>query len=146
MSPPFYVVRHAEAARPEGVADRDRPLSEEGRTAFSRLVASLGPAWTPRRILSSPFRRARETAAVVEAATGVRAEEEEALASGRSSGRELLRLGREAGAGAALVGHNPEVAEAVSLAAGATQGVPPGSIAAVEDIGGGYRLLWVRRP
>ncbi|HVP69557.1 MAG TPA: histidine phosphatase family protein [Anaeromyxobacteraceae bacterium] len=146
MSAFFYLVRHAEAARPEGVADRERPLSEEGRASFARLLSSLPVAFRPARVLASPYARALETAALLEASTGVRAEVEGALAAGHSTGKDILRLGRGAGAGALLVGHNPEMAEAVSLAAGAAQGLPPGSIAAVDDTGGAYRLLWVRSP
>jgi phosphohistidine phosphatase len=142
----FFLVRHAEAERPEGVTDRDRTLTAAGRAGFARLAGSLAPSLEVVRILSSPFARARETALILSAATGAGVEESESLASGRSTGPELLRLARDSGGGTAVVGHSPEIAEAIVLAAGSSQGVPPGTIAAVEEALGTYRLVWVRRP
>lgn len=146
MTGRFYLVRHAEAERPEGVADHDRNLSPAGRLAFERFAASLAPSLRIVRILSSPFTRARETALALVAATGSALEEVEALLPGRSTGLELLRLAAGSEAGTALVGHNPEIAEAVALAAGSARSVPPGTIAAVEEVQGGYRLMWVKHP
>ena len=131
---------------PAGAADRERRLTAAGRAAFAQLAGSLGPSLGLRRILTSPFARGRETALLLGAATGAPVEDLEGLASGRSGGARVLELAREAGDGAALVGHNPEIAEALSIAAGEPQQVPPGTVAAVEDTGGGYRLLWVRHP
>jgi len=74
-------------------------------------------------------------------------EEEPALGAGASSGAELLALARRAGPGAALVGHNPEIADAVSRAAGRDLPVPPGAIAAIDlDAAGPARLAWLRPP
>lgn len=146
MSGVFYLVRHAEAERPPGLADRDRGLTAAGREGFARLAASLAPALRVARILSSPFARARETALLLGAAAGVGVEELESLASGRSTGPELLRLAASREDAVALVGHSPEVAEALGLAAGSSLAVPPGTVAAVEAAGGAYRLMWVRRP
>jgi phosphohistidine phosphatase len=73
-------------------------------------------------------------------------EEEQALASGASDGRALLRLGQALGDGAALVGHNPEIAEAVALVAGRQVDVPPGTVAAIDADDSGLRLVWVRAP
>jgi len=142
----FYLVRHAEAERREGVADRDRKLTGHGRSSFTRLAASLPPSPRIRRILTSPFARARETALILSAASGAGVAEEELLASGRSTGAAVLELARGSGDGAALVGHNPEIAEAMVLASGSALSVPAGAIAAVEATVGGCRLLWVRSP
>lgn len=146
MSAVFYLVRHAEAAAHQGAGDAERRLTDAGRKGFADLATSLAPEMRVRRILTSPLVRARETAALLSQATGSVAAVEEALASGRSTGSDLLALGREAGDGSALVGHNPEVAEAVVLAAGGSQRVPPGGVAAVEAGDVGYRLLWLRSP
>lgn len=142
----FYVVRHgaAEGKHPDG--DAARRLTEAGREAFARHARALASELPLTRILTSPYARARETADLLAAATGAPVEEDEVLASGRSSGSEVLALGRHLGAGTALVGHNPELAEAVALAAGGHRELPPGAVAAVEDAPGGYRLLWVRAP
>jgi len=142
----FYLVRHAEAERPEGVRDRDRCLTAQGRSSFAALARSLSPRAPIRRILASPFARARETASLLAAASGAPVEEEELLASGRSGGAALLGLARRAGDGTALVGHSPEIAEAIALVGGSQRPVPPGTVAAVEEGPGGCRLLWVESP
>ena len=144
MTTPVFLVRHAEAS--DGVPDADRRLTAGGREAFSALLSTLGPRLSVTRIRSSPFRRARETADLLARATGAATEPEEELASGHGTGRELLELARHAGPGAALVGHNPEVAEALSIAAGKQVAVPPGTVAALDLSGPAPRLLWSRSP
>ena len=144
MTSAVYLVRHAEAEA--GGRDADRRLTSSGKAAFSGLLKALGPELAPIRILSSPFRRARETASILALATGAPAESSDDLASGHAGGRELLELARQAGAGTALVGHNPEVAEAVAIAAGKALPVPPGTVAALDLSGPAPRLLWLRSP
>jgi phosphohistidine phosphatase len=146
VSPEVYLVRHAEAAGGEGGPDADRRLTGRGRAAFERLLSSLGPALAVKRVLASPFLRAQETAEILRRSTGAPVEPADELASGQASGRELLAFARQAGPGSALVGHNPEIAEAVALAAGETSPVPPGTIAALDLSGQRARLLWLRSP
>jgi phosphohistidine phosphatase len=141
---PVLLVRHAEAA--QGGADAERRLTAAGRAAFADLLQMLGTRVDVRRVLVSPFRRARETGEMLARACGATVEILDDLASGHGGGRELLELARTAGPGAALVGHNPEVAEALALAAGKSVPVPPGTVAALELGGPGPRLLWVRGP
>jgi phosphohistidine phosphatase len=143
----FYLVRHgrAEATNPGG--DAARRLLREAREALTEHFRALErDELELDRILTSPFVRARETAELLTAATGAPLEESDALASGRSSGAELLRLGARLGRGVALVGHNPEMAEAISAAAGRKVDVPPGAVAAIELEGEGFRLAWSRAP
>jgi phosphohistidine phosphatase len=142
----FYLVRHGEAEKGTGASDAERRLTPAGRAAFEALARALAPSVRLARIVTSPYRRARETAAILGAATGVPVEVESALAAGRSTGPELLALARAAGGGVALVGHNPEMAEAVILAAGRDEKVPAGTVAAVEAGTGGSRLAWLRTP
>ena len=144
MTSAVFLVRHAEAGA--GGHDADRRLTADGKAAFSRLLASLGPGLAVTRVHSSPFRSARETADILAHATGSRAESHDDLASGHAGGPELLVLAREAGPGTALVGHNPEIAEAVALAAGKALPVPPGTVAALDLSGPTPRLLWLRSP
>ena len=143
----FYLVRHGEAERGTGATDAERRLTPAGRAAFEALARGLAPSVRLARIVTSPYRRARETAEVLAAATGAPVEVASALAAGRSTGPELLALARAAGGGVALVGHNPEVAEAVIIAAGGDRAVPPGTVAAVESGPEGRRhLAWLRTP
>lgn len=146
MTPTFFLVRHAEAERGGGDVDAERGLTPAGRAAFQALARSLAPSLRLSRILTSPARRARETADIVAAATGAPVESDSALAPGRSTGPQILALARAAGAGVALVGHNPEMAEAVILAAGHDQKVPPGTVVAVEIGTAGHGIAWIRKP
>ncbi len=142
----FYLVRHGEAEKHASGQDVARRLTAEGRSRFAALAAAMAPELRLVLVLTSPLTRSRETADLLVAACGGSVEEREALNSGRSDGMHILDLGRSAGAGVALVGHNPEMAEAVKLASGQDQKVPPGAVAAVEAGAEGYRLLWMRVP
>jgi phosphohistidine phosphatase len=144
--PVFYLVRHAEAERLAGGTDAERRLTATGQAAFAALACALAPGLRLSRILTSPYRRARDTAGLLAAATGASLEEVPRLAAGRCDGQQVLQLARSAGPGAALVGHNPEMAEAVILAAGRDEKVPAGAVAALEVGPGGLRLLWIRAP
>ena len=97
-------------------------------------------------VVTSPFTRARETADILARATGAPLREDDRLASGTCNGRELLTLVREAPAGAALVGHNPEIAEAVAALAGKDVEVKPGAVAALEVRGREVTLAWLELP
>jgi phosphohistidine phosphatase len=142
-----YLVRHAKAEKDHPRGDAARRLTGDGRESFALLVRELGSALTLRRILSSPFARAVETARVLSEVTGAEIEEEAALSSGRSSGKELLELALASGDGVALVGHNPEMEEAIARASGREEAVRPGSVAAVElGARGAARLLWIAAP
>ncbi|HTN52382.1 MAG TPA: histidine phosphatase family protein [Anaeromyxobacter sp.] len=145
MAGRVYLVRHGVAEK-EGERDALRRLTTAGRDGVTALAARLGPRLAVTRILTSPLVRARETAALLAAATGAPVAEEEALASGASSGSGLLALARRAGPGAALVGHNPELGEAVAIAAGRSQAVPAGTIAALEVTEEGASLAWLEVP
>jgi phosphohistidine phosphatase len=141
------LVRHAAARSGSGVADEDRELTAEGGAAFARLARRLAQEVRVTRVLSSPFARARATADLLAAATGAKVEETPELSSGRSTGTEILDLARAAGSGGALVGHNPEMAEAIGLVTGREEGVPPGTVAALQPgPGGTFRAMWVRYP
>jgi phosphohistidine phosphatase len=141
MAGHFYLVRHAKAEHAAAGGDAARQLTDAGRQAFSAVARAVAAQAHVTRIVTSPYTRARQTAALLAEATGAPVEHDQRLASGASSGRELLALGAELGPGAALVGHNPELAEAVHLAGRNDAEVPPGTVAAVE-LGG--RLIWLK--
>ena len=140
-----YLIRHAQAEQGSTGGDAARHLTVPGRAGFLALAGSLGPRLSLSRILTSPLLRARETAEILARVTGAPVEEEEALLSARSTGRELLALGHRAGAGTALVGHNPEIAEAIALAGGDRK-VRPGAVAAIDVAGDAATLAWVEAP
>lgn len=143
----LYLVRHAQAEANHPLGDAARRLTPEGRAAFGARARELASDLRPARILTSPYARARETADLLGAATGADVAPDDALASGRSSAEELVRMARVAGDGTVLVGHNPEIANAVALVAGRELPVPPGSVACLEveaEDAGWPRLAWLR--
>lgn len=144
--PRIYLVRHGKAEREHPHGDPARRLSPDGRARFQKLLQEGGLQLRVLHILTSPFARTRQTADLLAAVVHAPVEEIEELAPGRSTGREVLRLGRGAGDGTAVVGHNPEMAEAISIAAGHTEEVKPGTIAAVDLLPDGPKLAWLRRP
>lgn len=72
----LHLLRHADAAWGEGVADADRSLSPAGRQAATRLDRALDRRWLevptlrPELALVSPVRRTRETLRCMPAALG----------------------------------------------------------------------------
>jgi phosphohistidine phosphatase SixA len=142
-----YLVRHAKAEKEHPRGDAARGLTVDGRESFELLARDIGRGLAITRILSSPFERALETARVLADLSGAAVEEDEALTSGRSGGEELLEVARGGGGGVALVGHNPEIQEAISRASGRDEVVRPGTIAAVElNSRGSARLIWIAAP
>lgn len=142
----FYLVRHGRAEAGSLSGDAARRLTPEGRATFAAHAKAVAGRMEVRRIATSPLARARETSELLAAATGAPVAEEAALDSGASSPRELLALGRDLGEGAALVGHNPELAEAIALAAGRQLEVRPGAVAAVDADGERFSLAWLEAP
>jgi phosphohistidine phosphatase len=140
-----YLVRHAKA-EPHAGDDASRRLTPEGRERFVRLLAALGPRLKVSRVVTSPFVRARQTAQLLAGTTGAPLEEDPQLAAGACDGDELLALARAAPPGTALVGHNPEFAEAVARAAGKDVEVKPGAVAELEVDGRRVRLAWLEAP
>ncbi len=141
-----YLVRHGKAEKAGGGPDAARRLTPDGRRELEAHLRALAPGLEVSRILASPYARALESAEILASATGAPVEEAPWLASGASDGSAVLELGRAAAAGAALVGHNPEMADAVALAAGRGVDVPAGAVAALDLGPGGPRLLWLRAP
>jgi phosphohistidine phosphatase len=138
-----YLVRHGKAEQDAPGGDAARRLTAEGRAQFFTFAGGLVEKLELARIVTSPFTRARQTAEILAAATGAPIAENPDLAPGRSTGRDILAWARSEGAGVALVGHNPEMAEAVALAAGHGGKLPPGSVAAVDLTESGATLAWI---
>ncbi len=141
-----YLVRHGKAEREAAGGDAARHLTPEGRARFYALAGALAGKLDLSRVVTSPFSRARQTAEILAAATGARIVENPDLVPGHWTARDLLAFARSPGAGVALVGHNPEMADAVALAAGHGQKVQPGAVAAVDFAEDGAELAWIEAP
>lgn len=59
----LYIMRHAKSDWSDASADFDRPLNKRGEKDVPRLARFLAAWETPGRLLASPARRARQTAA-----------------------------------------------------------------------------------
>ena len=119
----LYLIRHAAAEASSQVADAERPLTEKGRARMVRTVAGLRKLnIQPEMVLTSPLKRAAETAAIVAAGLGnIRVETLAELAPGIELNtlvaalRTYLALNE-----LALVGHQPTLGQLASfLLAGA---------------------------
>jgi phosphohistidine phosphatase len=141
-----YLVRHGKAEQEAPGGDAARRLTAEGRAQFFAVAGSLAERIEISRVLTSPFARARQTADILAAATGAPVTENPQLAPGCSSARGLLELAYREGAGVALVGHNPEMADAVALAAGRGHKMQPGAVAALDLSDIGFELAWIEAP
>jgi phosphohistidine phosphatase len=143
-----YLMRHATAADPGGIADALRPLPEEGR----REAREAGRALRDRGaelsiILTSPRLRARETAELVVDGFGrkVPVQVREALTCGASAAAYRAEIQGQA-AEPLLVGHNPELSAIVSALVGQTISFRPSTVCAVDLEAEGARLDWLHHP
>ena len=108
-----WLLRHAAAeARAASGRDQDRELTAEGlerARAVARGLAALEPGIL--RIVTSPYRRARQTAEPVAQALRLSEKlfESRALEPDRDPGEILLELEAEDCASALLVGHEPHL-------------------------------------
>ena len=140
-----YLARHgmAHGTHPQG--DRARPLTPEGEAHVQSVMAAVREQVTLTRVVSSPYLRARRTAELWAGGFGVLLTVDDTLGSGNSSGTPLAALARRMEHGTLLVGHNPEMSEAVARLSGQGMGFPPGMVAALEfSADGKSTLLWTR--
>ena len=149
------VIRHAHAAQQTpGIPDAERPLTAEGERGFRAAARGLARLVRPDVLLTSPLRRARQTAAIAAAAWGaIEATPAPALASGDVAAiLETLEM-HPLDATVAMVGHEPTVSALVSQLTPAVREVPsrepisftPGAAALLEVsslVGRSGRLLW----
>jgi phosphohistidine phosphatase len=153
----LLVVRHAIAvpSGTPGIADDDRPLTDDGRRKFREAARGLaGIARRPDVLLTSPLPRAAETAAIAARAWGgVEPTVEPALASGDVDAILAAVSRQPAAAMVAIVGHEPTLSALLARLVG---GADPERLAfrrggvALVDLpgppGAGGRLVWYLRP
>ena len=118
----LYVIRHgiAEDRAPDS-DDRSRPLTDDGRKRVRKAIKGLREINIKfDRILTSPWVRAAETAALLEPLCDHAPRSTELLCQSPRS--ELLAMIAEQGADTAIVGHEPWLGELVAwLAFGDTR-------------------------
>ena len=152
------IVRHA-AAVPSGtggIHEEERPLTAEGRAKFEAAARGLARLLAaPDVLLSSPLKRARQTAEIAARAWGDRPVSFDAALAGEdldAIARLLARQPREASV--ALFGHEPTVSSLVAhllgLESAEAVSFKKGTAALVETsdpaASGSGRLVWFLSP
>ena len=154
----LYIVRHAWANHPDWADDYSRPLTDEGRARFSRMVEKLvARDFAPEILLTSPLARCRQTAELIaqglfKKSKKVEVVPREELEPG-SNLRGLVKwtVGHAAHCEEmAWVGHAPDVAVMTAVLIGdgkAAVAMAKGAVAAIRfealpEIGGG-ELKWL---
>jgi phosphohistidine phosphatase len=116
----LYLVRHAEAA--PGEPDELRALTPEGRRQAGELAERLrADGVEPDAIITSPLRRARETADALAETTGVEVHSDERLAPGATE-KDVRAAVAGRGETVVVVGHQPDCGR---IAAALTGGEEP---------------------
>jgi phosphohistidine phosphatase len=127
----LYLVRHAEAAA--GTPDELRPLTPDGREQARALGADLREAGVvPDAIVTSPLRRARETALLVGQELGVETTVDDRLSPGATAATISDAV---AGRGQTViaVGHQPDCSRiAAALTGEAPTEFPPARALAIS--------------
>jgi phosphohistidine phosphatase len=136
----LLIVRHAVALPrgTKGIADTERPLTPEGKARFKQSARGIAKLLDrPDVVFTSPWLRARETAAILAKAWGrIEPVELPALAGGsfEEQAAALDRLHRAALV--AIVGHEPHLSSLLARLIGARSGerleLKKGGIALVE--------------
>jgi phosphohistidine phosphatase len=127
----LWLLRHADAEDPDGRPDAQRRLTDKGRAQARAAGAALAVLGV--RIdacLASPRVRARETAALACEPLGVAVQIAPELDSGHFDPE---RVAAGFGEHVLLVGHNPDVAQAVLDLTGARVRMRKGALAGIDD-------------
>ena len=153
MSPhqmPLMLVRHATAEDAHPLGDEARALTVEGRAAFRTHARKLARLTPMAGIVTSPLVRAVQTAEILAEAFGLgRVEVHPALLPRHSAPKRILHLARELGAGWMLVGHNPSLTRAATLALDLDElpgKLRKGSALALHPEGKHFSLAWLSAP
>ena len=150
----IYLLRHADAVDSGGWSgvDADRPLSSRGQADARRIAEFVrGIALAPDVVMSSPKRRARETAAIVADALHVGLLIDDRLGAGFGLADLAAIVSRREMRRVVLVGHDPDLSSLVTtLIGGSRVAMRTGSLARVDiDSGpapGVGTLRWLVTP
>jgi phosphohistidine phosphatase len=123
----IWLLRHGEAA--EGHPDDERPLTDKGEQQARDAGAALAKLGEPISLcLSSPKKRALDTAQLACEALGLEVSVEPRLKGGPFDPEELVGDVEDA----LLVGHDPDFSAAVHAATGAQVRMKKGGLAGFE--------------
>lgn len=152
----LYLLRHGDAVEVDparGITEENRPLSASGEEQMRRMAEGLRRiGFRPRVVLTSPLRRAAQTAAILTAGLEIPpAQERRELRPGCDLAlvaELLVEVDEEPRV--LLVGHNPDLSRLVCDLTGAEVELHKGGLARV-DLPGSLRLragtlVWLLTP
>ena len=133
----LYVLRHAKSDwNDASLTDFERPLNERGVHAARKMGAFMQQRGiVPDLIISSPARRARETAQIVKDAAGIAAEirfEPRIYEAGVGDLMEIVSQVENDCEKLLIVGHNPGFEQFVGSLTGEFQPMPTAALAEIE--------------
>ena len=133
----LFILRHAKSSWTDiDSADFDRPLNERGLDAapfMGRYIAEKGHM--PDAIVSSPAKRARETAELVKEHSGFEPEigfDERIYEASPNTLREVVSELPDHADSAMIVGHNPGVEGFIRHLTGQVEPMPTAALAVIE--------------
>jgi len=138
----LYILRHAKSSweRPD-IADFERPLNEAGRNTAPFMGQLLyDRTFQPDLILSSPAKRAKQTAVLIKETAGFKAEIKYDDRIYEASPQVLLQViadVKEKRESVMLVGHNPGIEGLIRFLTGHKESMPTAALAIIE--------LWVNK-
>ena len=134
----IWLLRHGDAE--QGSPDAERPLTDKGRRQARVAGAALKVLGVEfQACLTSPKKRAADTATLACEPLGIEPREEPKLAGGRF---DPIDLAAEAGEDVLLVGHEPDFSNAVRDLTGGDIDFKKGGVAAID----GAELRVLMRP
>jgi phosphohistidine phosphatase len=152
----LLIVRHAIAVEPApGLADEERPLTEEGEKRFREAARGLAAVLDPPDVLlTSPWLRALQTAEIAASAWGkVTPKPTTALAGGRFEDLAKVLHGYRGKKLVAVVGHEPWLSELLARLLASSDAsrfaFKKGGAALVDlpgELGEGGSLVWSLPP
>lgn len=133
----LYILRHAKSSwNDPDLADFDRPLNDRGREAAPFMGEVIArKRYLPDAILSSPARRAMQTAILVKEAAGTNAVityDERIYEASPQALRQIVSELDEEKESAMIVGHNPGMEGFVKFLTGFLEPMPTTSVAAID--------------
>ncbi len=154
----LYLVRHGIAEDHHPISDAQRALTPKGRARMAEQARGLGKMrFRPDIILTSPLRRALETATIIGGELGIKVEQLPELGQGPFMPADVLAALHpyEGLKEIALVGHQPGLGElAAFMLTGSASGCDiefkKGAVACLEQLSGDmqdrYALIWSMPP
>ena len=146
----LYLLRHGLADWPDWKRpDDERPLTKEGKKKMRRMAKLLRKlSVRPALILSSPLRRAWQTAEIAAKFLEVELREERDLVPGFNAAGLRKMIRRHEGDDLLLVGHEPDFSGVIRALTGGEVKLAKGGIARIDLAEGTERgrLVWLMPP